>query len=90
MGSIYQGLAAVKVSAILPGQQPTYVQELLAGTQSSTYSTLSTQTRQDVIVAIVSAMRYVWTVTLTAGALTVVLSIFLEASTHHSCLLAHC
>ena len=85
MGSVYQGLAAIKVADVLPGQQSTCIQQLLAGTQSSMYSTLSSQIRQDVIVAIVSAMRYVWTVTLTAGALTVLLSIFLGVSTCCSC-----
>ena len=80
MGSIYQNLAIFEVSQILPSESAVNVRQLVAGTYSGMFKSLSESTRDQVVAAVISAMRFVWLMTLTAGAVTVILSCFLGVS----------
>ena len=80
MGSVYQNSAIHRVSRILPVDSNAELRQLVAGTYSSHFSSLSESTRTEVSAAIVSALTYVWAVLITAGALSFILAFLLGVS----------
>ncbi|KAL9122167.1 MAG: hypothetical protein Q9187_001282 [Circinaria calcarea] len=77
MGSVYQNLAILRVSQVLPSDTAVNLRQLVAGTYSGIFKSLPESTRDEVVVAVISAMRFVWLMPLTAGAVTVIFSCFL-------------
>ena len=83
MGSVYQNRAIRNVSHILPTYTDAEIRQLVAGTYSNLFSSLPESIQSQVVQAIISAMTSVWTILMAAGALTVILALFLPVCKLH-------
>lgn len=80
-GNIFFNSASGLIAPILPpGTSPDFVHDLIAGTSSSAFETLSADMAGPVRERIAEALRNVWIFNLAGGALSLVLSLFLGVS----------
>jgi hypothetical protein len=76
--SIFLNKAESGISALLPDASTEEIQAAVAGVGSQFFSSLSDNTKQSVLYAIIQAMSKAYIGVIAAGALTVVLSLFLS------------
>jgi Major Facilitator Superfamily len=76
--TVFLNDAARKIAVILPNAPVQEVKAAIAGVGSSFFNTLSPDVRQNVLHAIVKAMDNVYILVVTAGALTVILALFMK------------
>ena len=76
--SIFLNEATDKISAILPSLPKSVVQQAISGVRGSFFSTLSPDDRMQVLAAIVHSVDNVFIMIITAGALSLVLSVFMK------------
>ncbi|RGP77980.1 major facilitator superfamily transporter [Fusarium longipes] len=74
-GNIFQNMAVQEVGNALQHLSEDQVLELIAGTSSRAFQSLSAYERSLVVVSITSALRHVWTLFLVAGAVSFVFSL---------------
>ena len=66
------------IKTILPNQSEKNIQDALAGASAAFFGELDQETRHRVIAAIIDNMKFVYALSITAGALVTVLSIFMK------------
>lgn len=76
--SIFLNLAENSISNILPMASKTEVQSAISGVGSSLIDNLDANTRQEILNAIVNALRKGFTLGIAAGALSVALAVFMD------------
>lgn len=76
--AVFHNGAQTGIGRILPGMSATDVQDLIAGARSVIFQGLSTEMQEQVMDAIVSAQQKVYILMVTAGALTLVLSLLMK------------
>lgn len=82
-GSIFFNTAVQNITPLLPPNTSIhFIAELIAGTSSDAFQSLSSDVAELVIEAITRSMRNVWIWFLSGGALSFVLSLFLGVSLH--------
>ncbi|KAF4219444.1 hypothetical protein CNMCM8980_000420 [Aspergillus fumigatiaffinis] len=78
-GSIYENTSLDAITPLLPvGTPSTFASELIAGTSSSAFASLSPEVAGEVISALTKTLRNVWIFFLSSGALSLCLSLFLD------------
>ena len=76
--SIFLNLAENAISHVLPSASKTQVQSLVSGVGSSLLDNLDANTQREVLNAIVNALRKGFALGITAGALAIALSVFMD------------
>lgn len=79
-GTLYQNLSLQKIGKALPSLIAADITNLIAGTSSQTYKELLLREEDFVTLAVTDAMGNVWLFFLVAGALNLVLAMFLGVS----------
>ncbi|CAD6441947.1 2f7a18d7-e586-4b93-8b0c-640762a50d6d [Sclerotinia trifoliorum] len=76
-GTIFQNEAIKKLSKLLPNLNRATIQGMVAGTDSAYYDSLDAVNREKVAAVIVDAISQAYIIVIAAGALTLILSVFL-------------
>ena len=76
-GSIFQNRAVANVVRVLPGVDNARLRSAITGTDSAYFASLASTERTQVVDGIVKALSDVYVVVMVAGAVVVVLAIFL-------------
>lgn len=80
-GSVFQNVAVDNLQSLLPNFPKDALQGAVSGANSGLFSRLPTTVREQVLSVIVAAMAKTYILVITAGAMTVVGSLFLSVST---------
>ena len=67
-----------EIKKVLPEQSEKNIQDALAGASAEFFGSLDADTRHEVIKAIIHSMKYVYVLGITAGALVVLMSVFMK------------
>ena len=76
-GSIFQNRAVANVVRVFPGVDKTRLRSAITGTDSAYFASLASAERMQLVTGIVKALSDVYIVVMVAGAVVVVLAIFL-------------
>lgn len=80
MGTVFNNQAAKKVREILPNTPESEIVQVTAGTSAKVFRLLNEEQRADVIFAVIDSMKASWAILMTAGAISLILSLFLGVS----------
>lgn len=79
-GSIFQNKAIAGLQSVLPGIPISEVRGVLSGASSGLYQNLASDVRARVLAVIVDSMSYTYVLVITAGAMTIIGSLFMSVS----------
>ena len=79
-GTLYQNIAMQKVAKALVSTSDAEIVDLIAGTHSRAYQSLSESDKTILIPEVTEAMRSVWVLFVTGAAVSFLLSLFLSVS----------
>ena len=89
-GTLYQNIAIRKVGEALVSTSDVWTIDLIAGTHSQAYQSLSENTKAILIPEVTDAMRSVWFLFVTGAAVSFFLSLFLSVSSPPTIAIKEC